>query len=158
MFLELIHSRLPLTLSQSLKAEICSFLEIGNDSSVSAKGGISGCPNLSLYGVNLTRYATLRTGVLLRVGRVIVPIVKAIYERDIEIRNFKPEKYYVIQSAEETNGEKVELTSKLKFTKDELEKAEDTAKLYNETGAVVTSVNSKKDKMLRRYYRMFLCQ
>ena len=31
-----------------------------------------------LYGVNLTRYATLRTGTLLRVGRVIVPIVKAI--------------------------------------------------------------------------------
>ncbi|MBQ8827988.1 MAG: hypothetical protein IJZ90_02465 [Clostridia bacterium] len=32
-----------------------------------------------LYGVNLTRYATLKTGTLLRVGRVIVPIVKAIY-------------------------------------------------------------------------------
>ena len=42
---------------QSLKAEICSFLEIGNDSSISAKGGISGCPNLSLYGVNLTALA-----------------------------------------------------------------------------------------------------
>ena len=55
-----------------------------------------------LYGVNLTRYATIRCGKLLRVGRVIVPIVKAIYERDIEIRNFKPEKYYVISSSEKT--------------------------------------------------------
>ena len=36
-----------------------------------------------LYGVNLTRYATIRTGKLLRVGRVIVPIVRAIYERDM---------------------------------------------------------------------------
>ena len=46
-----------------------------------------------LYGVNLTRYATIRTGTLLRVGRVIVPIVKAIYDRDTAIRNFVPEKY-----------------------------------------------------------------
>ena len=101
-----------------------------------------------LYGVNLTRYATIRTGKLLRVGRVIVPIVRAIYERDMDIRNFKPEKYYSIQSSAVTHGEKVELSSKLKFTKDELDKAEEMAKLYNETGAVVTHVSSKSDKIL----------
>ena len=101
-----------------------------------------------LYGVNLTRYATIRSGKLLRVGRVIVPIVRAIYDRDMEIRNFKPEKYYSIQSAEQTHGEKVELSSKLKFTKDELAKAESTSKLYNDTGAVVTHVSSKSDRIL----------
>ena len=100
-----------------------------------------------LYGVNLTRYATIKTGKLLRVGRVIAPIVRAIYDRDMEIRNFSPEKYYVISSAEETRGEKIELTSKLKFTKDELLKAEDKAKLYNEAGAVVTDVTSKKENI-----------
>ena len=100
-----------------------------------------------LYGVNLTRYATIKTGKLLRVGRVIAPIVRAIYDRDMEIRNFTPEKYYVIQSAEETNGEKIELTSKLKFTKDQISDAEASAKLYNDTGAVVTNVDSKKDKI-----------
>ena len=42
-----------------------------------------------LWGVNLTRYATLRTGHFLRVGRVIVPIVKAIYDRDMAIRHFQ---------------------------------------------------------------------
>ena len=46
-----------------------------------------------LYGVNLTRYATLKTGTLLRVGRVIVPIVKAIYDRDMAIKNFVPDIY-----------------------------------------------------------------
>jgi len=100
-----------------------------------------------LYGVNLTRYATIKTGKLLRVGRVIAPIVRAIYDRDMEIRNFKPEKYFVITSAEETNGEKIELTSKLKFTKDELSKAEDASKQYNDAGAVVTDVSSKKENI-----------
>ena len=100
-----------------------------------------------LYGVNLTRYATIKTGKLLRVGRVIAPIVRAIYDRDMEIRNFKPEKYYVIQSAEETKGEKIELTSKHKFTADQLPDAEQMAKLYNDTGAVVTSVTSKKENI-----------
>ena len=100
-----------------------------------------------LYGVNLTRYATIKTGKLLRVGRVIAPIVRAIYDRDMEIRNFSPEKYYVISSAEETHGEKIDLTSKLKFTKDELSKAEEQSKLYNEAGAVVTDVTSKKENI-----------
>ena len=101
-----------------------------------------------LYGVNLTRYATIMTGKLLRVGRVIVPIVRAIYERDMEIKNFKSEKYFVISSKETTHGELVELTGKAKFDKDSEAKALETAALYNETGAVVTSAKSKEDKIL----------
>ena len=101
-----------------------------------------------LYGVNLTRYATIRSGKLLRVGRVIVPIVRAIYERDMEIRNFRPEIYYAVQSSSTTKGEKIELVSKQKFTKDEKEKAEELSRLYNESGAVVTSVENKKDTIL----------
>jgi len=100
-----------------------------------------------LYGVNLTRYATLRTGTLLRVGRVIVPIVKAIYDRDMAIKNFVPDIYYALVSKAETKGEMIELTSKRKFSRDEKPKAEEMCRLYNETGAVVTSVKKKKDTL-----------
>ena len=100
-----------------------------------------------LYGVNLTRYATLKTGTLLRVGRVIVPIVKAIYDRDLSIRNFKPGKYYALVSREATNGEIVELTSKNKFEEPQLADAKKTCHLYNQTGAVVTGVKNKKDHL-----------
>lgn len=100
-----------------------------------------------LYGVNLTRYATLRTGTLLRVGRVIIPIVKAIYDRDLSIRNFVPGKYYALVSKEKTKGEEVELVSKKKFDEDRLVDAEALARKYNESGAVVTSVKRKKDTL-----------
>ncbi len=100
-----------------------------------------------LYGVNLTRYATLKTGTLLRVGRVIVPIVKAIYDRDMAIRNFVPGKYFAMVSREKTNGELVELTSKHKFDHDKYAEAERMCALYNQTGAIVTGVKNKQDKL-----------
>lgn len=98
-----------------------------------------------LYGVNLTRYATLRTGTFLRVGRVIVPIVKAIYDRDIAIKNFRPERYFAIVSREKTGGEEIELVSKQRFGKDELEKAQALCARYNAQRAVVTHKKTKKD-------------
>ncbi len=100
-----------------------------------------------LYGVNLTRYATLKTGSLLRVGRVIVPIVKAIYDRDKAIENFVPQTYYSIASRAETKGEMIELNSKLRFPKEQAARAEKAAAFYNSIGATVTSVKNKKDSL-----------
>ncbi len=100
-----------------------------------------------LYGVNLTRYATLKTGSFLRVGRVIVPIVKAIYDRDMAIRNFVPEIYYAILSKAETDGEEIELTSKQKFDKNDFLKAKDLCDLYNSKKATVTEIKKKKDTL-----------
>ncbi len=98
-----------------------------------------------LYGVNLTRYATLKTGTLLRVGRVIVPIVRAIYDRDMAIKNFVPSTYYVASSKEETKGEEIELVSKVKFEKDDISKINDLCAKYNASKATVISKKTKKE-------------
>ncbi len=100
-----------------------------------------------LFGVNLTRYATLKTGTLLRVGRVIVPIVKAIYDRDMSIENFTPEIYYAPVSKTQVDGETIELTSKKKFSKNELENAGELCNLYNSSKATVIDKKNKKDKL-----------
>ena len=98
-----------------------------------------------LYGVNLTRYATLKCGTLLRVGRVIVPIVRAIYDRDMAIRNFVPDVYLAIASKEETKGEEIELVSREKFDKGKREDAEALCAKYNASEAKVISKKTKKE-------------
>ncbi len=100
-----------------------------------------------LYGVNLTRYATIRAGSLLRVGRVIVPIVRAIYDRDMEIRNFVPDKYYAVASKTEHDGVPIELTSKKKFSPTEYDKAVSYADKLNSVPARVVSVTQKRDTL-----------
>ena len=100
-----------------------------------------------LYGVNLTRLVTLKTGSLLRVGRVIVPIVKTIYDRELEIENFTPQIYYALVSKEKTNGEVVELVSSYKFDKDNKHKAEICCERMNKLPATVTDKKTVKETM-----------
>ena len=64
-----------------------------------------------LIGINLTSVATLkcRSGKnsrLLNIGRVLVPTLKIIYDRDKEIRDFKVTKYYKLKGIFETDAKK----------------------------------------------------
>ena len=125
-----------------------------------------------LYGINLTRLGTIKTGSLTRVGRVVVPIVKAIYDRDMAIRNFVPEPYIALVSKEKLKDQEISLKSKKSFSTTDRLDAEKLCSLYNSTPAIVTDIKneerevtpgrlfslSKLQGLLGRKYKMSLTE
>lgn len=60
-----------------------------------------------VIGINLTSVATLKyqkgSGKALNIGRVLLPTLKIIYDRDKEIATFKPEDYFTLTALFQTN-------------------------------------------------------
>ncbi|WP_070000485.1 DNA topoisomerase [Cellulosilyticum sp. I15G10I2] len=82
-----------------------------------------------LIGINLTSAATLKyggKGQLLNVGRVLLPTLKMIYDRDIEIENFKQEPYYKLAA----KFKKDDISYEGTYTEEKKDKFED--KVYLE--------------------------
>lgn len=93
-----------------------------------------------LYGINLTVYLTNATSKMLNVGRVIVPIVKFIYDRNLEIKNFVPKKYFLCES--KTN----DITLKFKDKYDIIEDCISKCEYFNEFKAKVIDISDKEIK------------
>lgn len=96
-----------------------------------------------LYGINLTRMATVKSGKLLRVGRVTSPIVTAICERERAIAAFVPEKYFVV--VHDADG--IKLTSKKKLGS--REECGELCKKYNTLKTVVSDKKSERKNLPR---------
>lgn len=103
-------------------------------------------------GINLTSAATLkykRGKGPLNIGRVLLPTLKIIYDRDKEIEAFKPEAFYKMTGTFKTaKGNLYEGTYQLKgkekfSNKDSLSKMKDKAKSAN---AVVSDINTEAKK------------
>ena len=84
-----------------------------------------------LIGINLTSVATVKYRAdqsikMLNIGRVLLPTLKIIYDRDMEIENFKSSKYYKLVATFETK-DKVEFQGT--YNEEKNEKFEDKSVL-----------------------------
>lgn len=96
-----------------------------------------------LFGINLSRYVTIKAGRLFRVGRVLIPIVKTIYDREMEIRNFVAEKYLQPEGTYQKNGIQVTLTSQKVFGSEDIKEAQDYVNKLNCGNTIVKDISSK---------------
>lgn len=100
-----------------------------------------------LYGINFTRYLTLKTGRLLPAGRVLIPIVKYVYDRDCEIKNFEKKKYYEIGYEFTKDGESIKGDVKnCRYPIEDRDKALKTLEYLKNQKAFVKKITKKKIK------------
>lgn len=100
-----------------------------------------------LYGMNITIFLTRKSSIMLNAGRVLIPIVKFVYDRDLYINKFVPEPYFTVESKENDVHLKYKDNFKEKVGADEL------ASNLNKNKAVVTDITSKN--IIKRPKKLF---
>ena len=96
-------------------------------------------------GINLSVFLSVKAKTKLNVGRVVIPIVKYIYDREQAIKNFKVEKYFQLESKTEKENIKIPLIlRKEKFLNKE--EAKKVAQELNNNKAKVISIEKKEVK------------
>lgn len=107
-----------------------------------------------LYGINVSRFITFKTHENFPAGRVLVPIVAYISERDKEISNFIKSYSYGINAIVKKDNWSIKIansTPAISFSKNEKDKCEKVLDKLKNSSPYISSVETKT-KTLRPYH------
>ncbi|WP_010652035.1 type IA DNA topoisomerase [Oceanobacillus massiliensis] len=112
-----------------------------------------------VIGINLTSVATLKyqkgAGKALNIGRVLLPTLKIIYDRDKAIENFVPEDYFKLSATFKTKDEKEYEGTYVEDNEDKF-KNKETLELIQQALANQTATISDKQVERKREYPPYL--
>ncbi|MGG3451156.1 type IA DNA topoisomerase [Domibacillus aminovorans] len=110
-------------------------------------------------GINLTSVATLKyqkgKGKALNIGRVLLPTLKIIYDRDTEIENFVPENYFKLQATFKTKDEQ-EYEGTYVEGKEEKFKSKETLEAIQQALIDQSAIVSDKQVQKKKEYPPYL--
>ena len=108
-----------------------------------------------VIGINLTSVATLKyqkgTGQALNIGRVLLPTLKIIYDRDKEIENFVPETYFKLTATFQTKDNKVYEGTYFEKNEDQFKNKETLDIIEQALTSQTSTIIDKKVERKREY-------
>lgn len=108
-----------------------------------------------VIGINLTSVATLKyqkgTGQALNIGRVLLPTLKIIYDRDKEIENFVPETYFKLTATFQTKDNKVYEGTYFEKNEDKFKNKETLDLIEQALTSQTSTIIDKKVERKREY-------
>lgn len=106
-----------------------------------------------LIGINFTSVATLKygNGKMLNIGRVILPTVKLVYDRDMEIKNFVPKTYYEIEANFKCKNGQYKGKYLVKGKETKVDTLEECKKILDEITSDKATIKDKKVTNTKEY-------
>ncbi|MBD8068141.1 DNA topoisomerase [Bacillus sp. PS06] len=108
-----------------------------------------------VIGINLTSVATLKyqkgVGKALNIGRVLLPTLKIIYDRDKEIENFVPETYFKLTATFQTKDNKVYEGTYFEKNEDKFKNKETLDSIEQALTSQTSTIIDKKVERKREY-------
>ena len=112
-----------------------------------------------IYGINFSRFVSLKAKDRFPVGRVIVPTVKFVYDRQLEINNFKEEKYLQLQGIIHKDGKEIKVDFgdkvKLKEGQEDNQKEEMLKDAENICKGKITISDIEKKEIIKKPKKLF---
>lgn len=112
-----------------------------------------------IYGINYSRFVSLKANDRFPVGRVIVPTVRYVYDRQIEINNFKAERYIQLEGIIHKEGKEIKIDFgdkvKLEIGREEEQKSKLLKEANDKCKGKITVLDIEQKEVIKKPKKLF---